>query len=133
MAIPLQILLFVAIQDSCIVTRQPQNCEVPFFRSFRRPLQRILDREVLGFSMEPLTFRRIPATAGQCPFHLFNEGLLATERFHQYLIKQSWEEHLQGNFRIERRRSWMGARPIRLSSGVAIYFDLAPTRWRVKS
>ncbi|KAL2048515.1 hypothetical protein N7G274_000427 [Stereocaulon virgatum] len=51
--------------------------------------------ETFPVQCDPLVFRRTLATAGQCLFCLFNSKLSPTRRFHQFLLKQSWKEHLQ--------------------------------------
>lgn len=56
------------------------------------------DLETLPVQCNPLVFRRTLATAGQCLFCLFDLKLSPTKRFHQFLIKQSWKEHLQQHF-----------------------------------
>ena len=44
-------------------------------------------------------FRQTPATAGRCLFCLFDTKRSATERFHQFIVKRNWRDHLQEHFR----------------------------------
>ena len=57
------------------------------------------DLETLPVQCNPLAFRQTLATAGHCLFCLFDSNLPPTKRFHQFLIKQSWKEHLHSHFR----------------------------------
>ena len=65
---------------------------------FEHCQRHLTDLETLPVQCNPLIFRRTLATAGQCLFCLFDARLSPTKRFHQFLIKQSWKEHLQEHF-----------------------------------
>ena len=54
--------------------------------------------ESLPIQCNPLVFRQTVATAGYCLFCLFDPNLPPTKRFYQFLIKQSWKEHLHSHF-----------------------------------
>lgn len=65
---------------------------------FEHCQRHLTDLETLPVQCNPLVFRRTLATAGQCLFCLFDLKLSPTKRFHQFLVKQSWKEHLQKHF-----------------------------------
>ena len=65
---------------------------------FEHCQRHLTDLETLPVQCNPLVFRRTLATAGQCLFCLFDLKLSPTKRFHQFLVKQSWKEHLQEHF-----------------------------------
>lgn len=65
---------------------------------FEHCQRHLTDLQTLPVQCNPLVFRRTLATAGQCLFCLFDLKLSPTKRFHQFLVKQSWKEHLQEHF-----------------------------------
>ncbi len=54
--------------------------------------------EMPSVQCNSLVFHWTLTTAGQCLFCLFNLNLSLSKQFHQFLIKQSWEKHLQEHF-----------------------------------
>ena len=74
---------------------------------FKHCQHHLIDLKTLSVQCNPLVFHWTLVTAGQCFFCFFNLKLSPTKCFHQFLVKQSWKEHLQEHFwHFEDRYNW---------------------------
>ena len=53
---------------------------------------------IMSWGYDANTHSTSQISAQQCLFCLFDLKLSSTKRFHQFLVKQSWKEHLQEHF-----------------------------------